>query len=366
MDGLYAAALSCLEGFGAAKLRALFDAFGSAEAVWRADEAELCRKRCLSVDDCRALAVQRRRFSIEALSGALRKKEIKLCSWLDSDYPSKLKHIHNPPAVLFYRGDLACLNGRCLAIVGSRKASPYGRAAAETLAAALAGSGVTVVSGAARGIDTASHNGALKNGRTAAVLGCGVDVVYPRENGKLLERIVQEGGVVLTEYPPGAQPLAKHFPARNRIIAGLCAGTIVVEAGVKSGSLITAEFALDEGRDVMAVPGSIFSEQSHGCHKLLKQGAKLVESAADVLEGWTETKRAFAAPAPRVVLSSEEQAIYDALSDTEPLSVDEIIIKTRTKADHIAYLLLQMELKGIVEQSSPFHYVRVFKEELRE
>lgn len=363
MDSIYAAALCSIDGFGAAKVRQLIERFGSAEAAWRAEPDEVVPAGCIRLQDCRKFIAGRAVFSVDKLAVKLEQAEIKLCSWRDDDYPVYLRNIHNPPAVLFYRGDLGCLKN-CLAVVGSRRATVYGRTTAEQLAAAMAAYGVTIVSGAARGIDTAAHKGALLHGRTAAVLGCGVDVAYPRENRRLMDNIAESGGIVLSEYLPGTEPLAKHFPARNRIIAGLSRALLVVEAGVKSGSLITAEFALEEGRSVLAVPGSIYAENSRGCHKLIKQGARLVDNINDILAEYEEYNVSIkpVAALPSQELSLAEQAVYDVLSDTQALSVDEIIIKTSRRADNIAYLLLQLELKGLVKQELPFSYVRVCKE----
>lgn len=358
MESVYAAALCALPGFGAAKVRQVIESFGSAEAAWKSGK-ELEPSGCLSSRDCRTFCGRHTVVSAEVLAQDLHRSGIRLTSWQSKDYPRYLKHIYNPPAVLFYRGDLACLCD-CLAIVGSRRATPYGKATAEKFAAQAARRGLTVVSGAAYGIDTAAHKGALQSGRTAAVLGCGVDVAYPRENAGLLESIVASGGIVLSEYPPQTAPLAKHFPARNRIIAGLAQATLVVEAALKSGSLITAEFALEEGRSVLAVPGSIYAENSRGCHRLLKQGAKLVEDIDDILAEYTGCFSAAPSVSEQrtLFLSVEEQAVYSALSDTEMLSMDEIIIKTSRKADHIAYILLQLELKGLVRQEGSLGYMR--------
>ena len=210
------------------------------------------------------------------------------------------------------------------------------------------------MSGAARGIDTASHLGALQKGRTVAVLGCGVDVAYPPDNADLLETIA-EGGAVVSEYAPGTPPLPVFFPARNRIISGLASGTIVVEAAEKSGSLITAEFALNEGRDVFAVPGSIYSAASRGCHRLIQQGAKLVTGSADILEeygaaaGRKNTKCRTLQDLPE--MSAEEAAIYQVLSWDRPLSMDEVIYKLHGNASNTAFLLLQMELRGLVTEN---------------
>ncbi|EKU71609.1 DNA protecting protein DprA [Selenomonas sp. F0473] len=222
----------------------------------------------------------------------------------------------------------------------------------------LAAAGVTVVSGAARGIDTRAHRGALRTGRTVAVLGCGVDVVYPPENRRLLDQIIESGGAVISEYGPSTQPLPAFFPARNRIISGLSEGVIVVEAAQRSGSLITAEMALSEGREVYAVPGSIYSPQSGGCHNLIRAGARLVESAKEILEEMQIVPPP-ARPA-RQRLTSEEARIYQVLSLDHPLTMDEILDSLPdTLTANIPLLLLQMQLKGIITENEMHAYRRV-------
>ena len=230
------------------------------------------------------------------------------------------------------------------------------------------------MSGAAKGIDTQAHIGALKaGGRTVAVLGCGLDTAYPAENKQLLQRIAQTGAVI-SEYPLGTEPIAGHFPARNRIINGLSKGILVVEAAKKSGSLITAELALSEGRDVFAVPGNIYSDKSVGCHMLIQQGAKLVTRADDIIDEYeAEPVQAqqdvqqptLAEQAPSLpAMTPDEQAIYDILpvSHSEAKSTDEIIYKLRINVSNIAFILLQMKLKGLIEEVSPNFYARAVRE----
>ena len=219
--------------------------------------------------------------------------------------------------------------------------------------------GFVVESGAARGIDTASHKGALQAGATVAVLGCGVDVAYPRENARLLAEIAEKGAVI-SEYAPGTAPLAAFFPARNRIISGVAHGTIVVEAAERSGSLITAEFALSEGRDVFAVPGSIYSATSRGCHRLIQQGARLVVSAADVAAEYEDGAPRTSASPPQE-LTEEEAAVYALLSREAALSLDELICRLQGKAANVAFLLLGLRVKGLVEETPMRTYIRSAK-----
>lgn len=272
-------------------------------------------------------------------------------------YPALLKEIHDPPAVLYYRGDLAVLNRPCIAVVGSRKATEYGKAAAVTLAADLARAETVVVSGMARGIDTYAHLGALQGGgKTAAVLGSGVDVCYPPENRSLREKIVRHG-VVLSEFPPGTLPKPAHFPMRNRIISGLSLATVVVEAQEKSGALITADCALEQGRDVFAVPGSINSPASRGCHKLIREGAAVIECAGDILGelGLTGTAERAKKSMP---VSAELKKVLDAM-EYEPVHFDEVAGRTGLLAGLLSSVLVELELAGLVKKMSGNFYLRV-------
>ena len=272
-----------------------------------------------------------------------------------------LREIYAAPVVLYYTGTLEA-DARRVAMVGARKYSGYGQATALDFGEKLAAAGLTVVSGAARGIDTFSHLGALKTGRTVAVLGCGVDIAYPSENRKLLYDIADSGGAVLSEYEPGTRPLPAYFPARNRIISGLAEGTLVVEAAARSGSLITAEMALSAGRDVYAVPGSIYAPGCAGCNHLIQQGAKLVTKPEDVLEEFQIYLPQTSAK-PAIKLTAEEQEIYQVLSFDHALSMDEIMNSLPDgEIANLSYLLLQMELKGIVIENELHAFRRAERE----
>ncbi len=289
---------------------------------------------------------------------ALRSLDIQVIPYTDPDYPAALKTIHDPPVVLFARGDLLPADEFSVAIVGSRRATAYGRGVAERLARELAEVGFTVVSGCARGVDTAAHHGALAaGGRTIAVLGCGVDVAYPASNRGLIEKITRSGAV-LSEFAPGIQPDGWRFPARNRIISGLSKGVIVVESPANSGSIITVNYALEQGREVFAVPGSVESGLSSGCHRLLKEGAGLVETARDVLEalGMTDLKpRADAAPAPD--LSPMEDRLLDIVGfDGRP--ADDLIAESGRAPAEVNAALMMLELHGLVRKLPGGAYVR--------
>lgn len=272
----------------------------------------------------------------------------------DQRYPKLLKEITDPPAVLYVQGRVELLDSLCLAMVGSRAATSYGKRCSFTLARDLAASGVTVVSGLALGIDSEAHTGALSvPGATIGVLGCGLDVVYPRNNRSLYDRIRKEG-LLVTEYPLGTKPDGFRFPARNRIISGLSRGVVVVEAARKSGSLITAEMALDEGREVFAVPGQIDSLKSDGTHWLLQQGAKLVQSVADICDDihadWHSEalSKSSARNTAQSVLDPAAKKLLDGI-DVYPCSRNELIAVSGVGPAKVTELLLLLELEGLVE-----------------
>ena len=365
MEAYYLAALQRAGGMGSVHLQKLRKVFPGGKEIWEAPVKELASVGEMPEHLLSSLESLRRARPDypKELAELCGKKEIRLCSMDSPDYPKYLKEIFDPPVVFFYRGSLPKEEELCLAMVGSRRFSRYGEQVALDLAEKLAAAGVTVVSGAARGIDTCAHLGALKAGRTLAVLGCGVDVAYPPENASLLRQIAERGAVI-SEYEPGTSPLPAFFPARNRIISGLCRGTIVVEAARRSGSLITAELALNEGRDVFAVPGSIFADTSRGCHYLIQQGAKLVTDVADILTEYGRSGKRGEPAGKRPELNPEEAAVYSVLSYDHPLSIDEIIysLKGQGDASGIAFLLLQMQLKGLVVENKSRGYLRAERE----
>ena len=293
---------------------------------------------------------------------AMQEKNIRLLIGSDEDFPAALRTL---APYLFVRGDILPADEVAVAIVGTRHATEYGRGIAEKFAAELAGRGVTVVSGLARGIDTAAHRGALEaGGRTFAVCGCGLDIIYPTDNRKLMEEI-EASGAALSEFAPTVGPQPWHFPARNRIISGLCAGVVVVEAGDRSGALITSDFAMEQGREVFAVPGNISKVQSRGPHRLIKEGATLVESAADVIEALNNRALPFesavakqsaqkrlerAGPVvPRADLSVDENRIWMQL-DVEPRHADEIAQNAQMGAAQAGSTLMLLELKGFASR----------------
>jgi DNA processing protein len=265
-------------------------------------------------------------------------------------FPDRLAKVHDPPPGLFVRGaaDLSLLDAPAVAIVGARACSAYGTAVATKLARELAGAGVLVVSGLARGVDAAAHRGALESGTTVAVLGCGIDRDYPRAHAQLAARIAAEG-LILSEYPPGVEPAPWRFPARNRIVAGLTDATVVVEARERSGALITADLALEEGREVLAVPGEITSALSDGTNALLRLGATPVTSSADVLEA-LGIEPAPPIPSPAANLGARLAVVHAAVVDA-PAAIDDLVRRTGLGAGHVAAALAELELLGLVAQS---------------
>lgn len=285
----------------------------------------------------------------------------------DDGYPVWLRAISSPPDVLYCDGRIEPRDRQAIAIVGSRQATPYGLRMTETLARELSGAGFTIVSGLARGIDAAAHRAALEaGGRTIAVLGCGLDITYPPEHGRLREEVAANGAVV-TEFPAGTPPKPSHFPQRNRIISGLSLGVVVVEAAEDSGSLITARFALEQGREVFAVPGSIDAPLSRGPHGLIKQGAKLVETVDDIVEdllpqlettGILKRRPGLPKAGELPNLSPEERLLIDQMS-REPLHLDDLTERSGLTPAGVAGILLGLELKAVVRQLPGQRYYRL-------
>lgn len=346
--------MSQLPGIGVTRFWQLVKHFGSPEEVLAQSAEELgkfpgIRKTFLSAIDKKREVEQSCKMQINRLDtiGA------EILTFHDEFYPASLKEIADPPPVLFIRGRKEVLACNCVAMVGSRASTSYGRKTAFSLSKRLAAAGVTIVSGLALGIDSQAHMGAIDaEGNTIAVLGCGIDVVYPKQNRQLFDQVIEHGAVV-SEYPLGTKPEGFRFPARNRIISGLCKGVLVVEAAKKSGSLITAQMALDEGREVYAVPGQVDSCKSEGTHWLLQQGAKLVVSENDIFEDLR-----LVSPPPYSKVNSSEEVIPDLDTgvsqlynyvESYPLSRDELLIKSGLNISEFSEFLLILELEGLVE-----------------
>lgn len=339
---------------------ALLEHFGGPEAVFGASEAELAQVERLS-EKGRAKVLGPEPAAVERDLRLIEETGITPLPLASSDYPSSLKDIYDPPILLYVKGRMLESDKLAVAIVGSRRATVYGRSVAERIAKDLATRGLTVVSGGARGIDTAAHKGALAaGGRTIAFLGCGINVAYPAENKRLFEAIAESGAVV-SEFPLGAEPEPWRFPPRNRLISGMSLGVLVCQSPEASGALITASYAAEQGKDIYAVPGNVDDDRNRGCHKLIQDGAKLVESCEDILEelgiGKREGDGGAQLALPIENLSGQEKTIA-ALLSLDPMSVDEIIEKSGLPAPLVSGTLTILEMKSIVRRVPGNAYVR--------
>ena len=350
--------LKSVPGVGNLLCKRLIDRFKSPENVIQASDEKLRQVDGLTDRHVVALKNHKMPDSVEAELALVANNDYRIVALTDSKYPRLLREIPDPPPFLYVYGRLEGHSGN-LAVVGSRNATSYGLSTTHNLCVSLASHNLTIVSGMARGIDTAAHEGALAaKGKTIAVLGSGLEKIYPLENRKLFHRIAENGAVV-SEFPLMAEPEAHHFPLRNRIISGMSLGTMVVEATRKSGSLITARLAAEQNREVFAVPGSIQSFKSAGTHTLIKQGAKLVEHAQDVIEELApfvrfdeglENNPADQTGEKLELLSDEEVRVYHTL-EPYPVHIDELVRKISMKPGKLLSILLKLELNGMVEQS---------------
>jgi DNA processing protein len=355
------------DGIGPITFGRLLKHFGTIDRAFGASVKELSDIEGIGFKTAEQIARSRDNFDAAAELGLAEKLGVWLLNLQDQRYPPVLKQLYDPPPVLYIKGAITKADNLCIAIVGSRRCSIYGQEQSSRLSFFLASAGFTICSGMARGIDTAAHQSALAaGGRTIAVQGCGLANIFPPENKKLFE-LIAESGACISELPLGYEPLAENFPTRNRIIAGLSLGTIVVEAPFNSGALITAKTALENNREVMAVPGKVDSPLSKGCHQLIKEGARLVESVDDVTEALgyigeqlKEHVSTSAAKASEQMetslfdgaelnLSGNEKNIYDYLGK-EPLHLEQIITETSITAGNVNAALISLRLKGLIRQ----------------
>jgi DNA processing protein len=358
-------ALNMIEHVGPVRMRQLLEHFGEAPAILSASKSQLLHVRGIGEETAESISNWEK--SVD-LAGELKRIADFGCHVLtqaDENYPPSLREIYDPPIVLYIKGTLTAKDKNGVAMVGSRMTTHYGIEVARKLAYQLAYVGVTVVSGGARGIDTAAHQGAMSaKGRTIAVLGTGINIIFPPENAELFERIAANGAVV-TQFPFNRKADKQSFPIRNRIVAGMTLGTVVVEANLTSGALITANFATEYGRQVFAVPGRIDSPRSKGCHELIKKGAKLCEGAEDILSEFEYLFPASNRPTgasesgvlPALELSENEQKIYDTLSNEES-SIDEVIRHSGLQSSTVSVGLLGLEMKRLVKQLPGKMFVR--------
>ncbi|MCL1816873.1 MAG: DNA-processing protein DprA [Clostridiales bacterium] len=358
-DLAYLIAIHSLNKLGAAKLARLFDFYGyHGEMAWKQPQGwqEAAGLARLQVEE---LLAARRDCSVEKIYESYLASGAGVITLRDTRYPMLLRQIYAPPPLLFYKGELPTDDDICLAMIGSRRASGYGYQVAETLARDLAAQGLTIVSGMARGIDGICHQHTmLAGGRTVAVLGGGVDIIYPREHKRLYHGIMRQGAV-LSEFPLGSPPATFNFPLRNRIISGLSRGVLVIEAGDKSGTLLTVDHGLEQGRDIFAVPGPITSAVSFGTNRLIAQGAKLVQTAEDVWREYLDV--------PKPVLTAEEKEKRPQLAPEErdllmqmslPLHFDQLLALSGWPTNKLAALLTMWEIRGLIRQLPGKNYQR--------
>jgi DNA processing protein len=346
-------ALGLLPQLGGEAVKALLAAFGSARAAWGASDRHLREVSGLGPAAVQSMRGFAWRQKVRQEQARLQSAGYRVLVWGDPGYPVRLSQIHSPPPVLYHRGPLDLHDDACVAMVGARYATAYGESVATDLAGELARRGLTVVSGLARGIDAAAHRGALAvDGRTVGVLGCGLDRTYPPEHRELADAVAATGSVV-SEFPLGTPPTRLNFPRRNRVISGLSLGVIVVEAGVESGALITAHHALEQGREVFAVPGRVHARFSEGCHRLIKDGAKLVETWEDVVAEMVPHLKGRRRPArpipPPPDLTAEERVVFDLLAGGA-LHIDALIVGAGLPGGRVASALVGLEMKGVVRQ----------------
>lgn len=359
-DLKYRIAFSKIRGIGAVRFRLLAEKFGSFADAWQADVRAL---KAAGLPDALVQSILRERRTIDPdrFAAEIERKGIGVICDSDPAYPSSLKSIATPPPILYYRGSLDCFDRKAVAIVGTRLMTSYGKMMAAEIAKTLAENGIVVVSGLARGIDSVAHATTIANGgETIAVLGSGVDVIYPAEHRNLAASICRQG-MILSDYAPGTQPERQNFPPRNRIIAGLALCTVVIEAGERSGSLITARFAAEQGREVFVVPGNLRAPQSIGANRLIRDGARPLLSVDDILNFIDSTHAASVSntflPKAQQINYEEplEQQIIDLIRN-EPLHVDEIARLLKLPSGTLAAKLTLLELKGFVDQIGPNLY----------
>jgi DNA processing protein len=358
--------LALVPGVGPLMRRSLLEKFGTPEAVLAAAPSDLRDVKRVGPKLCRAICAAHQEIDVEAELEVCRQNDVQIVTEQDESYPRLLRDLPDPPGVLFMRGQWQPTDSLAIAIVGSRHATHYGITQAQRLAAGLARAGFTIISGLARGIDSAAHEAALSaGGRTIAVLASGVLNIYPPENQQLSERIITQG-VVISESPPRYEPLRGMFPQRNRIISGLAQGVLVVEASTHSGALITARHAMEQGREVFAVPGPVSSRMSHGCHRLIRDGAKLVETVDDVLEELGPLVEAIPAredgrkihhPA-ELALNDLERQVLSAVPE-QSSSIDAVIAASGLATSQVLATLSVLEMRRLIRRLSGNLIVRV-------
>jgi len=359
-------AFNIIPGIGRVKFAQMESFFGKLADAWKATPAEL-KKAGLESNVVQAVELGRKQIDPDEELEKLKRKGIKACTYRDKEYPARLKEIYDYPPIIYIRGELTVRDEWCIAVVGTRGATAYGRQATEEIVTELVRNKITVVSGLARGIDTVAHRRCLEeHGRTIAVMASGLDIIYPAENAAM-SRNIAVCGALISEYPLGTKPRAENFPRRNRIMSGMSLGVLVIEAGESSGAVITAHMALEQNREVFAVPGSIFSPASKGTNRLLQEGAKLIRNCNDILEELNLTSSVHQMEIKEVIPATETEEMLLRQLGAEPAHIDEVCRKSGLPISTVSSNLAIMELKGMVRQVSTMNYVlaREYREEYR-
>ncbi len=362
MEEFYLMWLSRVEGIGFKKMEQLLEHFGSAEAVWYAEPTEIRAMPRLGEKQAEILLTSRDENTLNDWIIELEEKQIDFYSYWHPRFPKLLKEIYRPPMGIYVRGELPDDDIDRVAIIGARKCSRYGATVAYEIAKDLGKTNVIVVSGMARGIDSEGHRGIMDGGgKTIAVLGCGVDICYPPENQELMQRIM-ENGCILSEFPPGTPVVSQNFPVRNRIIAGLSKMVVVVEAGKKSGTLITADLALENGRDVFVVPGNVTSALSYGTNELIKQGCPIITEGNDILFelgiAYKEEEKKKFQKKTADNISDEEKQVYDLIDEGTPVTAETLCRKLHKDIQEVQYILSLLELSGYIIKIPQAGYIR--------
>lgn len=358
-DIQYWLAIDSMQKIGPAKFKKLYSYFSTMEEAWRADIGEW-EKAGIDKNLINDFAIEKKQINPQQLLEEIEREQIEVMIILNKDYPVMLKEIYSPPAIIYYRGTLPQSADICLAVVGTRKISHYGRQVVSEIVAELSQNQICIISGLAVGVDSSAHQTTLDNrGKTVAVLGGGIDnnSIYPSQNRYLAEKIIDGGGAVISEYKPKTLPIRINFPARNRIISGLSSGTLVIEADEDSGALITAQFALEQNREIFAVPGNIYSPTSKGTNKLLKQGARLVTCAKDVLETLNLEQLQSVISSQKISPDTKEEETLLQILSKEPIHIDTLIKQSGLSTNAVSATLIMMEMKGKIKNLGGMNYV---------
>jgi DNA processing protein len=359
----YWVGFNLLPGFGRVKYSQLEGYFGGLEKAWKAGPAEL-RQAGLDSASIKSVGAWRPKIDLDSEMEKLERQKVRAFSYHDEEYPARLKEIFDYPPLIYVKGELGEADNFCLAVVGTRRSTIYGKQVAHEMAADLARNRITVVSGLARGIDTIAHQAALDSGgRSVAIFACGLDTIYPPENARLAAAIINQGAVI-SEYPLGAKPRPDNFPRRNRIMSGMSLGVLVVEADEASGAIITAHMATEQNREVFAIPGSILSPMSRGTNRLIQEGAKLVRDCGDILEELNLTASVQQLELKEIAPASDAEALLLKQLGAEPVHIDTVCQNSGLATATVSSTLAMLELKGLVRQISAMNYVLAREERI--